>query len=115
MTTAEAAQPLQCPSAQPTMAGSVVLGVVDGTVSSPRLRYLVEPQPVTEELLALSAPVAPTEVFRFAAPCATSACQRFAEGRAACLRCPQVVTQVHHPSPDLYTAATPPELLATGD
>lgn len=138
----DAAQPLQCPSAQPEMAGAVVLGVIDGTVEAPRLRYLVEPQRVTGELLALSAPVSPTEVFRFAAPCATSACVHFAEGacrlasrvvemlpavtpdlpicrlrpacrwwrqegRAACRRCPQVVTMTYNPSNELRTAAAP--------
>jgi hypothetical protein len=39
--------------------------------------YLDEPQPVTSELLALSRPVRPTEVFRFAAPCAEHGCRHF--------------------------------------
>jgi hypothetical protein len=69
-------QPL-CPSAQPEMEQSVVFGVVGGTVEVPRLAYLKEPQPVTDEVLSLSGPVKPTEVFRFAAPCAGSACQHF--------------------------------------
>ncbi len=129
------ASPL-CPSAQPEMAGSVVFGVVSGTVEKPQLDYLKEPQPVSEELLALTAPVNPTEVFRFAAPCAGSACRHFdgvncrlatrivqflpakverlppcrlrsrcrwwqQEGKAACLRCPQVVTENHQPSEQL--------------
>jgi len=59
------------------MQGSVVLGVVGGTAEEPRLAYLKEPQPVTEDLLALSAPVKPTEVFRFAAPCAGGGCLHF--------------------------------------
>lgn len=67
-----------CPSTtHPEKEGSVVFGVVGGTVESPRLAYLREPQPVTDELLALSGPVTPTEVFRFAAPCARSGCQHF--------------------------------------
>jgi len=66
-----------CPSAQPEMAGSVVLGVVGGTVDEPRVAYLAEPPPVTDELLALSGPVKPTEIFRFAAPCTGNACQHF--------------------------------------
>jgi hypothetical protein len=122
-----------CPSAQPDMDNSFVFGVVGGTVDQPLLGYLVKPQPVTEELLALSGPVHLTEVFRFAASCATSKCQHFdgincnlatrtvqllpkavsdlpkcvirascqcwlQEGREACLRCPQVVTQSHNPT-----------------
>ena len=139
--TATNAKPL-CPSAQPEMAGSVVFGVVSGTVEEPRLAHLVEPQPVTDELLALSDPVKATEIFRFAAPCAGNACQHFdgsncrlakkivqllpevvaglppcrlrpncrwwqQEGKAACMRCPQVVTENYSPSEQLRQAANP--------
>ena len=110
------------------MADAVVFGLVRGTVDEPRVFPLAKPQPVTPELLALAAPVRPTEVFRFAAPCAGTACSHFdgakcqlagrfvkllppvtatlppchlrtncrwwrQEGRAACLRCPQLVTE----------------------
>jgi hypothetical protein len=129
-----------CPSARPEMAGSVVLGVVGGSVDEPRLRYLAQPQPVTQALLALAAPVEPTEVFRFAAPCAEARCQHFdgascrlvtrtvrfvsavvdtlpqcqlrrdcrwwqQEGREACFRCPQVVTDNYQPSAQVVKAA----------
>lgn len=139
--TATDAPPL-CPSAKPEMDGSVVFGVVGGTVEKPRLAHLVEPQPVTDELLALSGSVTPTEIFRFAAPCAGSACQHFdgsncrlatkivqllpevvaglppcrlrsncrwwqQEGKAACMRCPQIVTETHHASEQLRQAANP--------
>lgn len=122
-----------CPSAQPEMTGSVVFGVVGGTLDAPRVGYLATPLPTTPELLALSGPVEPTEIFRFAAPCAGSACRHFdgstcrlaartvelmtpvvdqlppcrvrpecrwwlQEGKDACLRCPQVVTQAYAPS-----------------
>jgi len=66
-----------CPSAQPEMESSVVFGVGGGSVEEPRLAYLNEPQPVTDEILELSGPVKPTEVFRFAAPCAGSGCKHF--------------------------------------
>lgn len=66
-----------CPSAQPDMEGAVAFGVVGGTAEEPVVSYLTEPQPVTDQLLALTEPVAPTEVFRFAAPCAESGCQHF--------------------------------------
>jgi hypothetical protein len=59
------------------MADAVVFGLVRGTVDEPRVFPLAKPQPVTPELLALAAPVRPTEVFRFAAPCAGTACSHF--------------------------------------
>ena len=67
----------QCPSARPEMPGSMAFGVVLGSAEQPRVAFLDQPQPVTEQLLALAAPVSPTEVFRFAAPCAGGACQHF--------------------------------------
>ena len=133
------------------MAGSVVFGIVGGTADEPRLRHLEHPLPVTDELLSLSGAVRPTEVFRFAAPCACQACPNFQEsrcslatkivrllpvvsetlpacriraqcrwwheeGRAACQRCPQVVTDNYNPShlmrlasdPDTPVPALPP-------
>src|SRR4051794_18921151 len=69
--------PPLCPSAQPDMVGSVVFGIAVGTVESPRVAYLVTPLPVTPELLALSGPVAPAEIFRFAASCAGRGCLHF--------------------------------------
>jgi hypothetical protein len=137
----KAVMPL-CPSAQPNMEGSAVFGVVGGTVEEPRVAYLDKPQPVTEELLKLAEPVLPTEVFRFAAPCAGHGCRHFdgakcqlavrtveilpeavdilppcairpkcrwwqQEGKAACLRCPLIVTQNAAPSDAIALAATP--------
>jgi hypothetical protein len=133
-----------CPSAQPDWEGSMVIGVVGGTPDAPEMAYLGAAEPVTEDLLALTKPVAPSEVFRFAAPCACSGCAHFAsdeskcrlaekvvrwvpvavaklpacsirpdcrwwqqEGRAACLRCPQVVTNNLRPSEAMRQAADP--------
>lgn len=70
-----------CPSAQPEMAGSVVFGVVGGAVNAPRVGYLAEALPVTDELLALAGPAHPNQVFRIGAPCATSACMHFSANR----------------------------------
>jgi hypothetical protein len=110
------------------MCGSVIFGVVRGSADKPQAAYLVEPQPVTKELLEMAAPVKPTEVFRIAGPCAGCACRHFdgsncqlarrivnllpavvstlppcrlrpscrwwrQEGRAACMRYPQIVTE----------------------
>ena len=139
-------QPL-CPSARPEMPGAVAFGIVAGTVEAPLLVHLTEAQPVTEELLALAQPAEPTEVFRFAAPCAGHACGHFdgqdcrlvtrivqilpaassglppctlraecrwwgQEGKAACLRCPQVVSQCHVPSEEMMRAAFPEDAQA---
>lgn len=66
-----------CPSTQPAWIGSVAIGVVMGTPEEPRLAPLAHATPVDDSLLSLSGPVAPTEVFRFAALCLGSGCQHF--------------------------------------
>jgi hypothetical protein len=66
-----------CPSAQPDWEGARVIGVVGGTPERPETAYLDQAQPVTQEILELAGPVAPAEVFRFAAPCANSACGHY--------------------------------------
>jgi len=130
-----------CPSAQPDMTNSVLFGVKGGD-DEPLISYLNKPKPVTQELLDLVHPVEPTEIFRFAAPCATRGCQHFdgtdcqlakrtvenlpeavdilppcsirstcrwwsQEGKAACLRCPKVVTHVIAPSDIIVKVARP--------
>ena len=68
---------LLCPSARPDQDDSVAFAVVGGTPEEPRAGYLEEVQPVTPQLLALTRPVRPTEVLRFAAPCARSGCMHY--------------------------------------
>jgi hypothetical protein len=132
-----------CPSAQPTMAGCVVFGVLDTRTEVPRVGYLVEALPVTAEVLAIADPVEPAEIYRFGAPCAGRACRHFdgsdcrlatrivqllpavvdvlppcqlrpdcrwwqQEGKAACLRCPQVITETIDP-PELNRLAAEPD------
>jgi len=136
------AVPTFCPSAPPSERDGVVLGVVTGKSDRPRIAYLAEARPVTEELLAITEPASPTAVFRFGAPCAGPACRHFdgrdcrlamrvvellppvvgalpachlrprcrwweQEGKAACLRCPQVVTNPSEPSDLLVQVAGP--------
>ena len=72
-----AAGPPLCPSAQPHLDGARLFGIVGGTPQEPRVGYLTELLDVTDELLALAGPVGPTEVFRFAAPCAMDGCRHF--------------------------------------
>ena len=66
-----------CPSARPDWKGARIIGVVAGTVAEPRVRYLDRALPVIDEVLEMASPAAPTEVFRFAAPCAKGACGHF--------------------------------------
>jgi hypothetical protein len=112
-----------CPSARENSPDSVIFGIAAGTVEEPRVAYLPEIQPVTPEILALAQPVTPTEVFRFAASCAEKECVHFdilppcrirqncrwwlQEGKAACLRCPQVVTDNYNPSETFVKVAEP--------
>ena len=63
-----------CPSAQPDVSDARVFGVMTGTQDTGlRVGYLNEAQPISPEILAASAPAAPTEVMRIAAPCMASA------------------------------------------
>lgn len=68
---------LLCPSSQPDVESAAIFAVIGGTVDEPVAAYLDEVQPVTQELIDLVAPADPTEVFRFAGPCATTGCQHF--------------------------------------
>ncbi|MBV9401407.1 MAG: hypothetical protein JO062_25755 [Bryobacterales bacterium] len=55
----------------------MAFGVVVGTRENPRIGWIEKPVPVTEELLALTGPVPPTQVFRFSAPCQENGCCHF--------------------------------------
>lgn len=66
-----------CPSAQPGMDQCKVLGVVQLQGPRPMLEYLKEPLPATPEILAMAAPLKPTEVFRLSATCAEHKCPHF--------------------------------------
>lgn len=69
--------PKLCPSAQPGMDDCRILGLVQWRDSAPRLEYLSEDVPATPEVLAMAAPLKPTEVFRLAATCAEHKCPHF--------------------------------------
>lgn len=66
-----------CPSAQPGMDRAMVLGVVQKDGPLPVVEYLNARLPATPEVLAMSAPLKPTEVFRIAATCAEHKCPHF--------------------------------------
>lgn len=138
--------PSKCPSTYPHVADAEAFAVVAGTPDQPEVVYLDKPTPVTDELLALAGPVAPTEIFRFTAPCAQAKCQHFdtsnsrcklvervvdlmpeaveklppcpirahcvwfeQEGKAACLRCPQLASSEQQPSETYVLTALPDE------
>ena len=137
-----ARKPLMCPSAQPEMEDSVVLGVLEDTPEGRRLAWVEKPQPVTPQLLSLTREVDPRNIFRFAARCEERKCAHFdgqdcqlatrivkilplavdslppcsirpecrwyqQEGKAACFRCPEVVTHLDNASAEMIQAATP--------
>lgn len=66
-----------CPSAQPGMENCRVLGVVQQEGPTSKIVYLNELLPASQEVLALAAPLKPTEVFRLAATCAEHKCPHF--------------------------------------
>lgn len=142
MDTKTSTHPSFCPSAQPDWKDSVAIGVVGGAADNPKVTHFRNTLPVTEDLLALTTPVTPGEVVRFAAPCLRSGCVHFEhdqcslagrivrllpevtarlpicpirprcrwwqqEGKAACARCPQVVTDNYNPSREMREAANP--------
>lgn len=73
--------PLLCPSFSPRQPGKgVVFGVMAGTPEQPKMIPLENPEPVTEEIFQLTAPLHPSEVFRIASPCVEGGCKNFSEG-----------------------------------
>ncbi|MGG5818696.1 hypothetical protein [Falsiroseomonas sp. HW251] len=74
-----------CPSAPPDWPDARLIGVAAGTAEAPAIGY-TGPMPVTPDLLALAAPVEPTEVFRFAATCQERACHHFDGRRCGLVR-----------------------------
>jgi hypothetical protein len=78
-----AAGALLCPSARPDWEHSVIIGVVDARTPVTRVVPLTEPAPVSPDLLALAHPAQPTEVFRFAAPCAEHKCVHFQDSKCS--------------------------------
>lgn len=69
--------PKLCPSAQPGMDACRILGLVQWEGPAPKLQYLNQHVPATPAVLAMAAPLKPTEVFRLAATCAEHCCPHF--------------------------------------
>jgi hypothetical protein len=68
---------LYCPSAPAESGVAHIFGVVGGTADAPRVDYLAEPVPLTEELAALTDGVRPEEVYRLTSPCQEKRCTHF--------------------------------------
>ena len=83
-----------CPSANHKEPDAVLFAVVGGTAEQPEVAYLDETQAITDEILAMAGSVDPTEVFRFAAPCAKTGCQHFNGEQARCQLAEKVVKLV---------------------
>lgn len=66
-----------CPSAQAGMEKASAFAVIGGSATEPRAAYIDRLVPLTAEVLGLSAPAEPTEVFRIGAVCAGGCCQHF--------------------------------------
>ena len=68
-----------CPSAQPSLGNSMVLGTVNRLGAEPSITLLEHPVKVTEgTILAFGGShVRPTDVFRFAAPCEQCGCNNW--------------------------------------
>jgi hypothetical protein len=116
-----------CPSAQPDMPGSMVFAVVGGTPSEPRLVGPLVPTEVFRfaapcmcsgcdhfentrcRLVERAARLLPVVAADLPACTIRPDCRWWRqEGRAACLRCPQVVTSAHEPSQLLLEASASP-------
>jgi hypothetical protein len=125
----ESRKEIDCPSAPANAESARVFGMVTGKPDAYRIGYLTETLPLSDKLLALAGDAEPTQVFRVAGRCESSACKHFRdnactlaqrivdsvpkvvnalpacqirstcrwfrqEGKEACLRCPQVVTNI---------------------
>jgi hypothetical protein len=96
----------------------LILGVISRDEDEPRLAYLDELALATPETLELAAPLDPSQVFRLSARCEEKKCTHFdgrdcrwfrQEGRAACVRCPQIVTGVYDADATLQQVAGIPK------
>lgn len=83
-----------CPSANHKEQGAQLFAVVGGTAEKPETAYLDHVQPITDEVLQLAGDLDPTEVFRFAAPCAKTGCQHFDGEQSSCQLAANVVSLV---------------------
>lgn len=68
---------LSCPSAQPELPGSAVIGVVGRRDGRPHVALLPQPVPLDAVAPLIPESIPATEVLRFGAPCAEHRCGHF--------------------------------------
>jgi hypothetical protein len=88
-----------CPSAQPEMVDCRVIGIVHGNAPKQYVDLLAVAAESRPLLDLIPKEIRPTEVLRFAAPCAEDACIHFADG--ACNLAKNIVTTLPHGPVDL--------------
>ena len=74
---------LHCPSAPANAPDAKVFGVIVGSHDAPRVAYLEEPTPFTEETAALAEGLDPGEVFRVTSRCFESGCVHYQSSRCS--------------------------------
>lgn len=72
---------IKCPSAQPTLSGAQIIGVVRRGAQSATVEMLASPLPPDAFDRAISPGVRATEVLRFGAACMEAACSHFCSGQ----------------------------------
>lgn len=80
-----------------------MFGVVGGTVRAPKVMYLRQMQPPSEELKARLGDVSPAEVFRVAAPCANGGCSHHDGATHSCTLVTRVVRELDPVADDYAT------------
>lgn len=86
------ARHLTCPSAQPDQKDSAIIGVVRWEDNEPLVETLPEAISVDRLIHLVPAEVPPTEVLRFAAPCAEEKCAHFDDNQ--CQLAKRIVTSL---------------------
>lgn len=68
-----------CPSAQPELGRSMLIGVVDKSRDGDFVSYLPKPAAITDGTIVAftGSPIQATQLFRFAAPCEKSGCRNW--------------------------------------
>lgn len=84
-------KPGMCPSADQDAPSARIIGVVDHSRSPPQLRYLSEGVTATPDVVALTEPLEPTAIFRFAGECVQTRCSHW---KGSCSLVARLVTFV---------------------
>ncbi len=97
---------MSCPSAQPEHAEAEIIGIVRGPTGATTVEPLPRSVPISALIDLIPASVRPTEVLRFAAPCAEQSCRHFDLG--TCLLAKRIVSSLPKVSDRLGLCAIRP-------